>query len=578
MELLSPLTLVVDTTAAEFPSLGQDCVLSLLRQLPLACALRLRHVSKDFAAAAEARQMENEALELAHSDRLSDEILRRLLAQSPVLKTLSIGGCDHFKSECLQSAISKVQTLHTLELSSTSIDAACFALLWCSLPNLTSLDVDNCHDIDSSELDRYLARPTLERCAARIQRLSIASCRLLSVRTVSLLCRSCADRLTDLDASGYDELCSEDVRAISSACPSLRRVRLVESERLDDACCTHLASNCARLVAIELSWCEEVGTTGLVQLIRACPKLEECELRCCSNASARHVMRALSSHAPELRILNLNRCDDSYEDDGVEDEDDEAKPSATLLASRDEVASAAPHLFSALGLAVTMPCRLISPIAQCSTKLQWLDVGWMADLIDDAACALLLASLPQLRVLSLEGCKRLSDCALMPLLPRKSWLALSDRPQLKEEAEARAEAAAEEKEAHVAAAFPATADCGAALLRLNCSWVDGITTKALHAVINSHAERRRQVLARRIERRLEAALSRGDLHSHGPHEHSLLLPSRAEQLLCLDYFGACWGTVDGKPSHCPLEDLPGKALTGWVAAYHGAEDEPFGVS
>ena len=90
MELLPP-TLTPDIN---FPTLNQDAILSILRQLPLISALRLRLVNHDFASATNARQREAEILELPYSDGLSDDVFVHLLAQSPILKAVRIGGCD----------------------------------------------------------------------------------------------------------------------------------------------------------------------------------------------------------------------------------------------------------------------------------------------------------------------------------------------------------------------------------------------------------------------------------------------------------------------------------------------------
>ena len=223
MELLPP-SLESD---GNFPTLNQDAILSIMRQLPLVSAVRLCLVNRDFASASKARQMEADILELPYSDRLSDEVFVHLLAQSPALKAVHIGGCDMLSSDVALAALSTVRTLEVLDLSRTSIDAACFALLWCSLPHLHVLDVDDCEFLDSRELDRYLANPH-DRCAGRVHTLSLASCSRLSIHTVSLLCRSCGNWLTSLDASGYDELCADDLLPIAVACPSLRTSPAVE--------------------------------------------------------------------------------------------------------------------------------------------------------------------------------------------------------------------------------------------------------------------------------------------------------------------------------------------------------------
>ena len=537
---------------AVFPCLGQDELFEILRSMSLVEALRLSSVSSTFSHTAKAIQQEAEELQLSSTcDALGDDLFVRLLSKSPKLKRLKIRGCDMLSSDCALAAIARYMSLESLELSQTQLDAASFALLWCSLPHLVALDVDRCDELESRELDRYLSDTTTKR---RLHTLSIASCLRLSAATVSRLSQSCADSLTDLDASGYDELGAEEILMIATACPNLRRLRLVESERFDDDACLHLASLCPNLTALDFSWCEEPSGDGLTELARACPQLRECELRCCSQASAVRLLTVLGRSCPELCALNLNRCGD---------EPEPALPSHPEF--WDEVNAgrlALPRRFTTLGYELSAGCMFLLPLARRCERLQWLDVGWLAELIDDSACAMLLTALPRLSVLSVEGCKQLTDEALAPLLP-------GDVVQLSDASDAA------RNQAPPLAADDDPKQCGVSLLRLNCSWVDRISNKTLHAVLSAHAERRRHVLASQIEDRLVAALRRGELHSQGPPELSQVEHPPA-QLLCLDYYGACWGLgADGKPSQTKLRGVPPlrpdgpSAMSGWVAAFNG---------
>ena len=80
-------------------------------------------------------------------DALGDELFVRLLSKSPKLKCLKVGGCDMLSSDRALTYIARYMSLEKLELSQTQLDAACFALLWCSLPHLVALDVDRCDEL-----------------------------------------------------------------------------------------------------------------------------------------------------------------------------------------------------------------------------------------------------------------------------------------------------------------------------------------------------------------------------------------------------------------------------------------------
>ena len=129
----------------------------------------------------------------------------------------------------------------------------------------------------------------------------------------------------------------------------------------------------------------------------------------------------------------------------------------------------------------TTASRLVRPLLACAS-LTWLDVGWLADLIDDTAAALLLRGLSLLQVLSLEGCKNLTDAALAPLLAPL----LSSRPP----------STLDPPPSTTDHRPPTTAGMalypvpGGRLLRLNCSWVDCITTDAIHNTLLAANARR----------------------------------------------------------------------------------------
>ena len=131
------------------------------------------------------------------------------------------------------------------------------------------------------------------------------------------------------------------------------------------------------------------------------------------------MLSVLGDGCPALQLLNLNRC--AVDVDGAQ-EDAPPTPLSAPLSSlpgavdgggmRGGEDSAGFDLERCV--ARSAPARLVRPLLQCAS-LTWLDVGWLPELLDDAAAQLLLGLLPQLAVLSLEGCKLLTDAALGPL-------------------------------------------------------------------------------------------------------------------------------------------------------------------
>lgn len=121
----------------------------------------------------------------------------------------------------------------------------------------------------------------------------------------------------------------------------------------------------------------------------------------------------------------------------------------------------------------------------------------------------------------MEGCKQLTDEALAPLLP----------PVSTAHGTATDELPSPPSPVTCADAEP----CGDALLRLNCAWVDLVTTDCLHAILRAFDLRSRR--RRRGGTRLKM----------------------------LDYYGNCWGAEDGRPVRCTMTDEAtlGIPLDGW---------------
>lgn len=206
----------------------------------------------------------------------------------------------------------------------------------------------------------------------------------------------------------------------------------------------------------------------------------------------------------QLRLLNLNRCEGS-----------------TDLASGSGVSSYPPDVvdwLTAHALPTSYQALLVSPLTSCAS-LTWLDVGWLTDLMDDSAVAWLLAHLPKLEVLSVEGCKMLTDAAFGPLVvatplvrPRDDSLGCGPHHPCQTIADGTV----------------------APLQRLNCSWVDTVTNEGLFDILRVSAARCADTQRRALRR-----------------EHHLQV---------LDYYGCVWAIgADGSPQRARLRGTQGEA-------------------
>ena len=523
--------------------LGADGWQCVLTHLPCMQIFKAKGVCKDFLAACVSALATMQRLDMRDEMLLPDHALAILFSRLGQLKTLILASQKFAPASYNQLTYNQPSLTH-LDLSETRIDNSHFAAIWFQLKCLKHLDVDNCNNLDdgiTQILEDYALRGVYPRNenptpAGPIATLSIASLNP-SFPFYLFMLGSCKS-LTELNVSGYDEIDAEKFSYILAGLPLLRSLRAVESEKLTEEGCKHWGRlislrNPDGLRHLDLSWCEQIGMDGVRALLDGCPKLEDLLLRSCTSVNAAETIHALHLSAnDELRMLNLNRCDG-------------ALPEPPLLFAHKD-GSQTYYLGDGTSLEdeamLTEPSRWLSKL-RALPSLTWLDVGWLMELVDDSGVALLLSNLPQLRVLSIEGCKQLSDAALSPLI------------ETDEEEDEDDEALRRRYEQEEESGRPSQP--GAALIRLNASWVDNISNKTLHAALRAtarHDEARRRGKAR-VKR-----------------------PSR---LLALDYYGAVWGldSETRQPVRCGLHDdadasrlLP-HALSGWVAAFDGAEEE-----
>ena len=495
-------------------TIGVDATTLIVSNLDAADALKLAIVSHAFAAAAQTRLSLLDTLDLSGSD-CDDEHLEEWLQRAPVLTSLL---CDRAPNICalpLALEYPAASTLQRLSLSGTALDAAGLLVIWQCLPRLEALDVSECKALDD-DATNFIQEPPASNVFGE---LSMARCPNLSALAAEAIASLCCESLVSLDLSGYDDALplfgGYPARARARSCNGvLRTLKLNECANLDDGTVMEIVCHMSGLTSLDFSWCECLSEAAAETIGLHCSALEELELRSCSCLCAITVLKAVGNGCPKLRVLNINRCALVIHDVKIG-----AASEALMETLRDpprrlmRLCESFEKSNSAIGVAA------IGPLLRCR-DLEWLDVGWLTELIDNDAVNLLLLSLPKLRVLSVEGCKRLTNDALKPLLGEHM-------PRVEVDPTC---------EAEIALTAP--------LERLNCSWVDDIRNECLHkAVLSAKSVRNRSLLA-------------------------------------LDYYGTCWGVVEEamadlgwKVTKCELSEIDALRLPlkGWVAAFDNGE-------
>ena len=236
------------STETQFPELGFDCVLHVLRYLPLYDGLQLATVSSDWKSAANSRLAEQKILNLSYaSGSVDSSLVSWLLGRMPRVCCLVLNDCvDVTLSAVSGTVFSLMARLETIDVSGTAIDAHAFFELW-SLPAIFELHVSGCPRLVEMEMCQH-ARPA----SSSLLKLDLSVPRLTGgVRFVP----GAPLQLLILDVSGYETMPTAVVSVIAHSCRCLTKILLAECEQLDDAAVTQLASNCPNLRDVALSWC-----------------------------------------------------------------------------------------------------------------------------------------------------------------------------------------------------------------------------------------------------------------------------------------------------------------------------------
>ena len=171
-------------TLTVFPELGSDCVLHVLRSLPIYDALQLATVCADWKSAANARLAEEAVLDLSCTTASVDSsLVSWLLGRMPRVCKLDLTDCVGVTMSAVSGTVfSLLAELMYIDVSGTAIDAHSFFELW-SLPDINKLNVSGCPRLVEMEMCQH-ARPP----STTLRQLGLARCpRLTGQASVSCL-------------------------------------------------------------------------------------------------------------------------------------------------------------------------------------------------------------------------------------------------------------------------------------------------------------------------------------------------------------------------------------------------------
>lgn len=213
----------------------------------------------------------------------------KIIAQScPQLETLNVSWCKNINTQGILRVVKSCERLKDLRASEIrGFDDESFAVALFERNTLERLvmsrtDLDDrslkalMHGIDPP-LDVLTDRPIVP--PRRFRHLDLHHCPDVSDTGLKSLAYAVPD-LEGLQVSQCSELTDESIIDVIQSTPRLSHLELEDLEHLTNSVLLELAkSPCSRsLEHLNISYCENLGDTGMLQVMKNCPKLQSVEM------------------------------------------------------------------------------------------------------------------------------------------------------------------------------------------------------------------------------------------------------------------------------------------------------------
>ena len=213
----------------------------------------------------------------------------RIIAQScPLLETLNVSWCRQVTSKGLSKVVQSCKRLKDLRISELKVlQDQSFALdlfqqntLERLVMSRTNLN-DQClqilmHGVDP-KIDLLTDRPIVP--PRKLRHIDMHRCTDVTDEGLKSLAFNVPD-LEGLQVSQCPELTDDSIISVIRTTPRLSHLQMEDLEHLSNATLTELAkSSCAKqLEHLNISYCENLGDTGMLQIVKSCPKLSSVEM------------------------------------------------------------------------------------------------------------------------------------------------------------------------------------------------------------------------------------------------------------------------------------------------------------
>jgi len=200
------------------------------------------------------------------------------------LEHLNVSWCQHIDTKGLRKVVQSCPRLSDLRAAEIrGFGDPNFLLDLYNINQLERLVVDHCTDLDDialkiliqgvdPEIDPLTDRPVIP--PRKFRHLDFSRCRALTDAGIQILAHS-VPHLAGLQLSHIDGLRDPALTDLLSSVPYLTHLELEELDDLTNVTLQNLAkSPCAPLLQhLNVSYCENLGDTGMISVLKACPSL-----------------------------------------------------------------------------------------------------------------------------------------------------------------------------------------------------------------------------------------------------------------------------------------------------------------
>ncbi|VFQ97766.1 unnamed protein product [Cuscuta campestris] len=242
-------------------------------------------------------------LSLRGACRMSDDGLRLLVAEAPILQSIDLGQCSLLTHSCI-NIISKSLCSSLKELRINECQRIDAMQIISGLKNLKHLEVLSVAGIQTI-CDQFVCQ-MLPACGQNLKELDLADCENLTDCSLKAIGGACADLLS-LNISNLHKLTDVGLQFLANGCRSIQRLVLRCNSFSDEAIAAYLEASGQSLEELSLNNCSKVGPSTALSLAKCSIKLYYLDLSWCRRVTD-DSLGVIVDSCISLKLLKLFGC------------------------------------------------------------------------------------------------------------------------------------------------------------------------------------------------------------------------------------------------------------------------------